>query len=48
VGKGTLNFPLLLAAAGKAGIEHYYVEFDRSTEPMKVSRDSYDYLKTIM
>jgi sugar phosphate isomerase/epimerase len=48
VGKGTLNFPVLLAAARKAGIEHYYVEFDRSTDPMKVTRDSYDYLKKVM
>jgi sugar phosphate isomerase/epimerase len=48
VGKGTLNFPVLLAAARKAGIEHYYVEFDRSTDPMKVTRDSFDYLKTVM
>jgi len=48
VGKGTLNFPVLLAAAQKAGIEHYYVEFDRSTDPLKVTRDSYDYLKTVM
>jgi hypothetical protein len=37
-----------LAAARKAGIEHYYVEFDRSTDPMKVTRDSYDYLKKVM
>jgi len=48
VGKGTLNFPVLLAAAQKAGIEHYYVEFDRSTDPMQVTRDSYAYLKTVM
>jgi sugar phosphate isomerase/epimerase len=48
VGQGTLNFPVLLAAARKAGVEHYYVEFDRSTDPMKVTRDSYDYLKTVM
>lgn len=48
VGQGTLNFPVLVAAARKAGIEHYYVEVDRSTDPMKVTRDSYDYLKTIM
>ena len=48
VGKGTLNFPVLLAAAQKAGIEHYYVEFDRSTDPMKVTRDSYNYLQTVM
>jgi len=48
VGKGTLNFPVLLEAARKAGIEHYYVEFDRSTDPMQVTRDSYNYLKTLM
>jgi sugar phosphate isomerase/epimerase len=48
VGKGTLNFPVLLQAAEKAGVEHYYVEYDRSTNPMQVARDSFDYLKRIM
>lgn len=27
VGKGTSNFPVLLAAVQKAGIEHYYARF---------------------
>jgi len=34
--------------AQKAGIEHYYVEFDRSTDPMQVTRDSYNYLQKVM
>jgi sugar phosphate isomerase/epimerase len=48
VGQGTIDFPQLLAAADKAGVEHYYVEFDRSDDPMKVIRDSYSYLATLM
>ena len=48
VGHGTVDFPKLLSAAEKAGVEHYYVEFDRSDDPLKVIRDSYTYLHTVM
>jgi sugar phosphate isomerase/epimerase len=45
VGKGVVDFDGLLQAARQAGIEHYYVEFDRSTDPMTVIRESYKYLE---
>lgn len=48
VGKGVLNFPALLRAAQDSGVEHYYVECDSAADPMQVTRDSYDYLKTIL
>jgi len=44
VGRGTVNFPVLLKAARDAGIEHYYVEYDRATDPMGAVRESYTYL----
>ena len=45
VGKGTLDLPGLIAAGRKAGVEHFYVEYDRSADPMKESREAFDYLK---
>jgi sugar phosphate isomerase/epimerase len=44
-GAGMVNFPAVLQAARKAGIEHYYVEYDRADDPMAATRQSYDYLK---
>lgn len=47
-GRGTIDFRTVLAAGKEAGIEHYYVEFDRSEDPMGVARDSYRYLAELM
>jgi sugar phosphate isomerase/epimerase len=47
VGQGTENVPRLLDAAEKAGITHYYVEYDKPTEPLKSITASYAYLKTV-
>jgi sugar phosphate isomerase/epimerase len=44
-GAGIVNFPAVLQAARKAGIEHYYVEYDRADDPMAATRQSYDYLR---
>jgi sugar phosphate isomerase/epimerase len=44
-GRGIVNFPAVLGAARQAGIEHYYVEYDRADDPMAATRQSYDYLK---
>jgi sugar phosphate isomerase/epimerase len=46
-GAGIVNFPAVLRAARQAGIEHYYVEYDRADDPMAATRQSYDYLKTL-
>jgi sugar phosphate isomerase/epimerase len=45
-GAGIVDFPAVLRAARQAGIEHYYVEYDRADDPMAATRQSYDYLKT--
>lgn len=48
VGQGILNFPELLKAGHDAGVKHYYVEYDRSSDPMKATRDSFEYLRKVM
>lgn len=47
VGQGILDFPKLIEAGRKAGVEHFYVEYDRSTDPMKESREAFEYLKKL-
>jgi sugar phosphate isomerase/epimerase len=44
-GKGVVDFPKILKAARQAGIEHYYFEYDRSDDPMAVTRQSFEYLR---
>ena len=46
-GAGIVDFPGVLHAAKTAGIEHYYVEYDRADDPMAAARQSYDYLKKL-
>jgi sugar phosphate isomerase/epimerase len=48
VGKGVIDFPRILAAARRAGLRHYYVEYDRADDPMAVTRDAYHYLSKLM
>ncbi len=48
VGKGVIDFPAVLAAARKASVRHYYVEYDRAAHPMKVVRDAYAYLHPLV
>ncbi len=45
VGQGTLPLPRLLSAARAAGVKHFYVEYDRSDDPMGAITDSIAYLK---
>jgi sugar phosphate isomerase/epimerase len=45
VGQGTVDFAGLLAAAQKSGVQHYYVEYDRSDDPMRAVREAAQYLK---
>jgi len=47
VGSGTLDIPRLVGAARAQGAEHIYVEFDRSTDPLRVIRESIDYLQRL-
>jgi sugar phosphate isomerase/epimerase len=47
-GKGIIDFPAVLATARQTGVEHYYVEYDRSDDPMAVTRDAYKYLRPLL
>jgi sugar phosphate isomerase/epimerase len=47
-GAGIVNFPVVLQAARQAGIEHYYIEYDRADDPMAMARQSYDYLRKLV
>lgn len=47
-GCGSIDFKAVFAAGSQAGVEHYYVEFDRSEDPMGVARDSYQYLASLI
>lgn len=44
VGSGTLEIPRLIKAARASGVEHFYVEYDRSDDPMRAIRNSFAYL----
>lgn len=45
VGQGTVDFAALLAAARRSGVQHFYVEYDRSDDPMRAVREAAAYLK---
>jgi sugar phosphate isomerase/epimerase len=47
-GRGIVDFRAVLRAAAQAGVEHYYVEYDRADDPMAESRRSFDYLEKLM
>jgi sugar phosphate isomerase/epimerase len=45
VGAGTLDFPVILAAARESGVQHYFVEQDQTPgDPVASLRKSYAYL----
>lgn len=49
VGRGTLDWPAILAEARKIGVEHYFVEQDKTSgPPMESLRISYDYLRGVL
>jgi sugar phosphate isomerase/epimerase len=45
VGQGTVDFAALLAAARRSGVKHFYVEYDRSDDPMRAVREAAVYLR---
>jgi sugar phosphate isomerase/epimerase len=47
VGEGIMKFRPLIEAARTAGIEHYYVEQDGAADPLRASRQAYEYLRKI-
>jgi sugar phosphate isomerase/epimerase len=47
VGAGVLDWPALLAAARKAGVQHFFTEHDHAGDPMAFARNSYRYLSRL-
>jgi sugar phosphate isomerase/epimerase len=45
VGQGTIDWPTVLAAAKRAGVEHYFVEHDEAKDPLLFARESFKYLQ---
>ena len=45
VGEGVLDVPGLVKAARASGVEHFFVEYDRSNDPLSESRRSLAYLR---
>jgi sugar phosphate isomerase/epimerase len=46
VGDGQIDWPVLLRAAAKAGVKHYFIE-DEGVQPLKEIPASLRYLKTL-
>ena len=44
VGKGVIDFPNIFANAGRAGVQHYFVENDEPTDPLESARVSFQYM----
>lgn len=47
VGKGVLDFPKILSAFKRAGLQHCFVEHDHPANPFASARDSFDYLNAL-
>ncbi|CAN5153690.1 sugar phosphate isomerase/epimerase [soil metagenome] len=47
VGGGIIDLPKLINAARVAGVEHFYVEYDRSVDPMREISESITYLSAL-
>ena len=48
MGAGSIPFPPILAAARRAGVQHYYVEQNSPADPIAAVRQSFDYLKSTL
>jgi sugar phosphate isomerase/epimerase len=47
VGSGILDWKKIFAQSAKAGIRHYFVEYDKPKAPFDSIKHSYDYLDTL-
>lgn len=47
VGTGQLDLPKLIDTARTAGVRHFFVEYDRSDDPITAIRDSMTYLRRL-
>ncbi len=48
VGRGTMHWATLLAAAKRAGVEHWFVEQDDAAEPMTFARESWEFVRGVL
>lgn len=48
VGRGVIDFASIVAAAGRAGIEHWFVEHDRPADPIEDVRTSFGTLRALL
>lgn len=46
-GTGTVDFPRVLAAGRRAGLEHFFIEHDTTTAPLETARVGFEYLRSI-
>jgi sugar phosphate isomerase/epimerase len=47
VGAGTIDFPALIHAAPRAGVQHMFIEQDRAKDPLASARSSFDYVRAL-
>ncbi|MBT0670732.1 TIM barrel protein [Novosphingobium profundi] len=47
-GAGLVDFKRIIPAAEKAGVEHFFVEYDVPTDPLRTSGDAYKYLAPML
>ena len=46
-GTGTVDFPRTFSEASSAGLQHYFVEHDTSSDPLATARAGFTYLKAL-
>jgi sugar phosphate isomerase/epimerase len=47
VGRGTMDWPALLTAARRAGVEHWIIEQDNAADPMAFARESREFVRRV-
>lgn len=48
VGRGTMDWPALLTAAKRAGVEHWFIEQDDAAEPMSFAQESWGFVRGVL
>jgi sugar phosphate isomerase/epimerase len=47
VGGGTIDFPTVVRAATRAGVQHMFIEQDRAKDPLASARSSFEYVRAL-
>lgn len=47
VGRGIMDWPALLTAARRAGVEHWFIEQDDAAQPMIFARESWEFVRGV-